>query len=261
MHHLANPRDYELQTTTANIPTSVSLAENPFWIVEDFSDWSGFLPLNVEYDKPVITKDWQGNPTTTTDNVVLYPYRQPQHRDLLQERSFYDEPNDVNITTSFYWPPPSGVVAGYTAPLVSFVETVIEGYTTEPIVLRNYYSQTYRPEHHNFGENFFFEPQLEPSISQSILDELKARDIRRIYLYIFFDVGSITTYGFEDDSFIAGDFEPDGDVDLTDLARLAARWQDTRCDTCGKADLTGDGKVDLRDVAEFAQHWLIGTGE
>jgi hypothetical protein len=68
--------------------------------------------------------------------------------------------------------------------------------------------------------------------------------------------GSITTYGFEDDSFISGDFEPDGDVDLADFAGLAMRWQDTVCDACGKADLTGDGEVDMEDMIEFANNWL-----
>jgi hypothetical protein len=256
MHHLANPRNYELQTTTPNIPTSVSLAESPFCIVEDFrNEWGFFLPLNVEYDKPV--KRSSPDNTTTTESVGLWPCRQPQPVDLLQQRSVYDEPNDVNITTSFYWPPhPTGPIGGYTAPLISFVETVIEGYTTEPIVLRSYYSQTYRPGHHNFSEFFLFEPQLEPGISQSTLDELKARDIRLIYMSYSFGSGIIKTYGFEDDSFIPGDFEPDGDVDLADFARLAIRWQDTVCDACGKADLTGDGRVDLEDIVEFAENWL-----
>ena len=50
-------------------------------------------------------------------------------------------------------------------------------------MLRDYFSQTYRPEHHNFSENFLFEPALEPGISSAILAELKAKDIRQIYLY------------------------------------------------------------------------------
>ena len=88
------------------------------------------------------------------------------------------------IRTSFYWPqPPSGIAAGYTAPLIAWKETRIEGLTTQPIVLRDYYSQTYRPEHHNFSENFLFEPALEPGISSAILAELKAKDIRQIYVY------------------------------------------------------------------------------
>ncbi|GAH84583.1 unnamed protein product, partial [marine sediment metagenome] len=178
MHHLPNPRTCELHTD--QIPTQVAPADNPMLILLDL-EW---LPLQVEYDQPVPSWDWTGPTTTTTDEIRLCPCLQPQPGDLLQERSFYDEVNDVNITTSFYWPPISGDIMIYTAPLARWVETVIEGYTTEPVVLHGWYSQTYRPEHHNIGENFLFEPRLEPGISQNILDELRAQDIRLIYLYL-----------------------------------------------------------------------------
>jgi hypothetical protein len=88
------------------------------------------------------------------------------------------------ITSTFYWPqPPKGPTAGYTAPLAAWKETRIEGLTTEPILLHGYYSQTYRPEHHNFAENFLFEPALEPGLSPAILEQLRAKNIRYIYAY------------------------------------------------------------------------------
>ena len=40
----------------------------------------------------------------------------------------------VAIETSFYWPPhPTGPVAGYTAPLVRWVQTTITGLTTDKL--------------------------------------------------------------------------------------------------------------------------------
>lgn len=85
----------------------------------------------------------------------------------------------------FYWPPPpTGIVAGYTAPLERWEETVITGLTSQPIVLRGYWSQTYRPGHHNFSEEFVFEPRLEEGIDGGLLAELESADIRLIYVSV-----------------------------------------------------------------------------
>jgi len=264
MHHLPNPRTCELHTD--HIPLQVSLAENPILTLLDF-EW---LSLQVEYDQLVPSLDywnWPPSPTTTTtDEIRLCPCPPPQPGDLLQERSFYDEVSDVNITTSFYWPPPPGMAAGYTAPLSRWVETVIEGYTTEPIVLHGWYSQTYRPEHHNFSEHFIFEPQLEPGISPQILSELWAKNIRLIHMHIEWDYDAeiyvamhYATEEYGETPFVYGDIDGDGDVDFHDFALLAARWLETVCDECGGADLTGDGQVVLDDLWEFADNWLAGV--
>jgi hypothetical protein len=55
-----------------------------------------------------------------------------------------------------------------------------------------------------------------------------------------------------------GDFEPDGDVDMMDLAAFVGHWLETDCGQCGGADLTGDGNVDMYDFAQFAANWLAG---
>jgi hypothetical protein len=94
---------------------------------------------------------------------------------------------------------PKGPVAGYTHPLARWVETRIEGCTSEPIVLHGYYSQTYRPEHHNFNEHFLFEPQLEPGLSPDVLTELREQDIRLIHVLGGMIEPQVTTYGFDDD--------------------------------------------------------------
>ena len=48
--------------------------------------------------------------------------------------------------------------------MVEWEQSRISGLTVEPIVLQGYYSQTYGPWHHNFSEEFIFEPRLEPGL-------------------------------------------------------------------------------------------------
>ena len=251
MHHLQNRRACQLYSEW--IPTLVTPAENPMLTLQDFQ----WLTLHVEYDRPVPTIDWTGPTTTTTESIRLCPRPQPQQGDLLQQRSAQLGRGGVSISTSFYWPPaPAGPIAGYTAPLVRWVETVITGYTTEPIVLHGWYSQTCHPGHHNFSEDFIFEPQLEPGISADLLGELRAKDIRMIYLQVGFGNPIVRTYGFDDEPFLAADLDGDKDVDGTDFALFGTHWSNTVCDDCAGADLTGDGCVWAPDLWELAADWL-----
>jgi hypothetical protein len=103
-----------------------------------------------------------------------------------------------------------------------------------------------------------FEPRLEPGLSQGILDELEAQDIRLIHVFTNFGDPNITTYGFDAKPFYAGDIDDDDDVDGPDFALFAANWGDTGCGLCAGADLTGDGNVDFYDLKEFADNWLAG---
>lgn len=190
--NIANPRTYFLYTQ--NIPAVVAPSESAVLTLDDFGD----LVLEVEYESPVMQWNWDGPAMTTSDQVRLCPVFEPSSSDLLQTRHFEDA-NGVTIETTFYWPPhPTGPTAGYTAPLARWVQTRIEGYTTEPIVLEGYYSQTYKPEHHNFSEHFLFEPQLEPGLSSEILAELRAKDIRLIYVRSGMDKPEIVTYGYNE---------------------------------------------------------------
>ena len=70
-----------------------------------------------------------------------------------------------------------GATAGYTAPAIKWEQTTITGVTTTPIVLTGYFSQTYAPNHHNFGGQYIFDPRLEPGLSQATRDELETADI------------------------------------------------------------------------------------
>jgi hypothetical protein len=72
-------------------------------------------------------------------------------------------------------------------------------------------------------------------------------------------VGSHIDIG-ADEFVYPGDIEPDGDVDIADLAIFANYWQDTNCGKCGGADFTGDGKVDFDDLSILTDNWLAGTG-
>jgi hypothetical protein len=263
MHHLQNRRLCKFRTEW--IPTLVSRAENPMLTLEDFQ----WLALHVEYDEPVVTIDGTGPTTTTTESIRLCPCPQPQQGDIFQQRVFpgpndvWLGPGDINITTRFYWPPaPAGPIAGYTAPLVRWVETVIEGLTSEPIVLHDWYSQTYHPWHHNFDEDFIFEPGLEPGLSADLLEELREKDIRFLCIYPNPDPNSpydsyvIEPYGFDDKAFLAADLDDDKDVDLRDLALFGAHWGNRLCSECGGADLTGDGCVLACDLWELGESWL-----
>jgi hypothetical protein len=274
MHHLSNPRNYKLQTM--NIPTLVSPAHNPLLTLRDLGSQPFMLDeyrfkvlgLNVAYDQPVQSwyqHVWPSDPSsgpraTISNNLYLWRCPQPHPDDILMER-FFQGPNDVNITTSFYRPPPPkgfGDWTNNTAPLIRWVETIIEGYTSEPLVLHGYYSQTYRPEHHNIREQFLFEPRLEPGISQEILDELQAQDIRLIHLIVdnWGAESNITTHGFE---FVPGDFDNNDYVNFVDFAIFAEHWLETECGPCGGTDFTGDGKVCMEDLRELTENWLGGA--
>ncbi len=89
-------------------------------------------------------------------------------------------------------------MGGLYSALKRWKSTVIEGLTIEPIVLEGYWSQTYRPTHHNIVEHLLFEPRLEPGISPTVLEELKGKDIRFVHAIIDHQEGgqsALLTYG------------------------------------------------------------------
>ena len=77
--------------------------------------------------------------------------------------------------------------------------------------------------------------------------------------YIWANVDHSTDFGSV--VWLRGDFEPDGDVDFVDFAdfaNFAAKWLDSGCGVCGRADLTGDGNVGPDDLRQFTDNWLFG---
>ncbi len=144
--------------------------------------------------------------------------------------------------------------------LESWCRTVIRGYTTRPIFLFSGASQSYSAGHHNWCEDFLFTPHLEPGMDHCILKELQQQDIRVIHLGNMTYCGTpyVETFGPAPGPVsLLGDFEPDGDVDMYDLAVLAQRWLDSNCGWCGGVDLDCDESVGLGDLAEFVDNWLV----
>jgi len=209
LNDIENPRTYYLQTT--DVPASIPPSQRPILTVADLG-CSGynvpyrFLTLDVAYARPVTS--WRSTQTASTkDNTVhLWPRTPASQDDISQERTLSSD--GVSITSRFYYPPlPKSLTAwelggANTAPLKRWDQTTITGLTAEPIVLKGYYSQTFRPEHHNLTEHFLFEPRLEPGISAAILNELREKNVRFIHMILDKDqVGTdrsrIVTYGFD----------------------------------------------------------------
>lgn len=173
----------EARTYTVNIdmPREVSPSQTPLVFPSDLQ-----ISLSVRYASPQPTIDWFAGATETTEDYVLLAFCPPDRvTSAYGARSVALAFGDaIRGTTDFWWPPsPRGITAGYTAPLVYFEETTIDGVGPTPIVLRDYYSQTYRPEHHNFDENFYFDFLLEPGLSEETLSALEAVDIRALVSY------------------------------------------------------------------------------
>ncbi len=176
MPNLGNPRLYTLRTT--RVPSVVSADECPVITLGDLE-----FECDVRYDTAVLVTVPADSPCataeTTEDHAILSVPHGPGPDDLLQTRTVIA--GDVTIQTQFYWPPaPTGPTAGYTAPLIRWVETTLTGLTQTPIVLKNGYAQTYLPGHHNFWETFLFEPRLDPGVPSEVLAELDAVGIERI---------------------------------------------------------------------------------
>jgi hypothetical protein len=167
-----------VMTLTTLIPTDVGPHRIPIVFPEDLA-----FTLEAEYDTAVAYLDFDNAAALrNSETVLLLPcsdQRPVTPRHLLQQRSFAED--TVAIDTDFYWPPaPTGAVAGYTAPVDRWVTTTLTGIVTQPVVLQGYFSQTYRPEHHNFTENFIFDPHLEEELDPSTLAEWSARGIQAV---------------------------------------------------------------------------------
>lgn len=164
---------------TMSMPTEVSKIQSPVRTLDDF-----YIQVEVSYATPQPRMGWMGPETTTTDYAALgwcpdanvVGPENPKHTDSFSA-------GGITVQTALWWPePPRGATAGYTAPLFKWDRTTITGLTTDPIVLTGYYSQTYRPGHHNFTNEYIFDPWLEPGIAASILAELQAANVRLLYI-------------------------------------------------------------------------------
>ncbi len=178
----ASRREMRLRTL---VPTDIGAARIPIVFPEDLS-----FTLEAEFATAVPFLDYYGEIHSRMEEVtVLRPCSDLQPltaRHLLQERPLDD--GDIAIDSSFYWPPsPTGIVAGYTAPVDRWVATTISGVVSQPVTLLGYFSQTYRPEHHNFGENFIFDPHLEEGFDSATLAEWDGKGIQAVVARFGYD--------------------------------------------------------------------------
>ena len=178
---------------TATVERLVSPSESPLKVLGDH-----YMTAEIVYATPQVDNTWEGWGTTDTDWIVLgaCPADGPVDGELLQHRE--GTLGGVTVAVDFTWPAvPTGDVAGYTAPLARWVETRITGLTADPIVLHGYWSQTYHPFHHNFSEEFVFEPAREPDLPAAIRDELLMRDVALVYFQPDYDGVDIRLIGLD----------------------------------------------------------------
>ncbi len=180
LNDLPVPRSWTLRTE--HIPATVPVSDCPVVTLRDFA-----FQLDGDYDRPVSGFDWAlpacelGLIDEETVRLET-PFEQTSD-DLRQQRSVIA--GAIEVVTEFDWPPhPTGPTAGYTAPLARWHQTTITGLTHEPIVLTHPFAQTYQPGHHNFWENFLFEPRLDPQVPPETLAELEAKGIIQIHAFI-----------------------------------------------------------------------------
>ncbi len=170
-------RDYALRTT---VPTEVSANRTPIVFPSDLS-----YSLTTNFTTPQPATDWSGAVSTTSEDLHISLGQCPDNRPLTasynKRETNIEFGKNRSAMSTYWWPPaPTGITAGYTAPLVRFDQTVVAGYSNASITLTNYYAQTYRPQHHNFSEDFYFDFMLEPNLSNEVLDELRAKNVRAL---------------------------------------------------------------------------------
>jgi hypothetical protein len=181
-------------TLRTRLRPRVARTENPVYTPAEF-----FFELSATWDEPVpfLEFSFEGEggfaPATRSEELVqlwgVCPEEVTTTAELPHVERSFEAPSGVRIDTSYWYPPvPRGPTAGYTAPAFKWERTTISGLSDEPIVLAGYFSQTYRPYHHNFGGEYIFEPRLEPGVSGAALAELAAADIAYIVVMDQFDL-------------------------------------------------------------------------
>ncbi|MDA1277226.1 MAG: hypothetical protein O2960_24710 [Verrucomicrobia bacterium] len=171
-----NHRQYSLIT---ELPEPSQESERALVTLQDCT-----VRLRVEFQAPLPKLDPEGNPATTTvHEVLLQPVFPSDSLGAPVERMVRGE-NGLEVRTRFFWyRQRGGGIELKTAPLLRWDETRILGLISRPILLKGYYSQTYHPFHHNFIEEFIYEPRLEDGLAASDLAELRAANIQLIYVH------------------------------------------------------------------------------
>jgi hypothetical protein len=176
MQTISGPMDFALRTDFGQ----EAPAQSPFRMLPA----SGGITLDVQFNQPVRDISPYGEiGYFTNTSTRLQPTRAETSNDLLREANFDVVGQGTNILIhSSYWLPLEARGDDCRCPVLRIVESRIEGFTTEPLVLHGYWSQTFN-DVHNYGfVQFVFEPRLEPGLSSQRLIELAAADIAQIYV-------------------------------------------------------------------------------
>ncbi len=271
---VANPRRYTLETRL--VPTSVTASQCPVLTQRDFGErW-----LHASYASDVLgqTVSLDLEPRRE-ESVWLFPRAAESADDILQERTF--EADGIAIESTFYWPDGTDAVPrepvdafenafeGWkTAPLLRWVETRIEGLTSRPITLRDPFAQSYRPQHHNMGENYIFAPHLDPEVPADLLAELDASGVHLVYVFDRSDRTDIRLMSAEEighlcvcEGRLRGDVNQDDRIDLSDAVFLldllfSGRGAPAAVDR--RSDINGDGGVDISDPIYLLRYLFLG---
>jgi hypothetical protein len=170
----AGLRTCELATT---VHTTVPDPAPPLLTLADLT-----TTLKATYNTPVLSISWGTVQSTTAELVYLQPRPDYSQSALEQKRTFAGT-NSFQLETTYYWPKPRGGLIPLSTPLLRFGETRISGLTSSPILLTNYYSQTYGAIAHNYLEDLVFEPRLEPHLPPPIREELQSANIKQICVF------------------------------------------------------------------------------
>jgi hypothetical protein len=175
---------------------------------------------------------------------------------MFSEQSYEDPVTGASIETSYCLSCPTGICIDYE--LRSWCRTVIRGFTSKPIVLSSSNSQSFSHGHHYGWIDFLFTPSLEPGMDQCLLNQLRAKDIRVIHLYMSaqFQQNYLETFGFGSGPYYLGDIQSDGKVNMRDLAKFAQKWLNSNCGYCGGADFDCDDEVSIEDLEILIDNWL-----
>lgn len=262
---------------TLSVPGIASLVgedDIPVLLATDLGQQHGFGSgcfLEAVYDRPVPARSWTGQPITRTEEIVSLV--NPTTLETLPIPVRREMGGDgIAVVSEFYWPkPPTGIVAGYTAPLSAWNFTTITGLTTLPITLRHSSAQTYRPGHHNFTEEFIFDPRYEPTLTAHQRRQLRDQNIGPIWcLWGSLLEDTLVTYPYDcqlaqfcvaDLVGGAGTDVPDGAVDINDLLAFLVYFEagDERADMDdGSGTGTLDEAVDINDLVHFLVRFEAG---
>jgi len=166
------------------LPEVCAVASGPIVGVSDANP-----AISLALSKPlwVMAQDWSSPDTDLAEKQVRSFSAQlgpkPLADERLQERWTFVWPKaglagaDVRIAPRYYY----NVARAFekTASLAKWDKTTIEGLTSEPLILRGEASQTMSPGHHNFYEEFLFEPRSKKGSRRRRCRSWRGRTSRR----------------------------------------------------------------------------------